>query len=86
MHRDLKLENILFRTPNCLDSLVLADFGLATNINEPSYLYNSCGTPGYMAPEVINATDPKTIYSSVCDIYSAGLIFHLMYENCFLYC
>ena len=47
----------------------------------PSYLYCRCGTPGYVAPEVINVKDMKSTYSSVCDVYSAGLIFHLLYIN-----
>lgn len=37
-----------------------------------------CGTPGYVAPEVINIKDMKTKYSSICDIYSLGLIFHIL--------
>jgi len=36
---------------------VIADFGLATNVNEVPYLYSRCGTPGYVAPEVINIED-----------------------------
>ncbi len=78
MHRDLKLENILFRKQSCYESLVLADFGLATKVDEPSYIYCRCGTPGYVAPEVINTVDLKSTYSAVCDVYSAGLIFHLL--------
>ena len=79
MHRDLKLENILFRKSGCYESLVLADFGMATFVNEPCYIYCRCGTPGYVAPEVINMLDMKGTYSSICDVYSAGLIFHLLY-------
>jgi len=37
-----------------------------------------CGTPGYVAPEVINIKDMKAKYSSICDIFSLGLIFHLL--------
>jgi serine/threonine protein kinase len=57
---------------------MIADFGLATRVNEKVYLYCRCGTPGYVAPEVINIKDMKSTYSSVCDIYSAGLVFHLL--------
>lgn len=31
-----------------------------------------------MAPEVINIKDMKTRYSTICDIFSLGLIFHLL--------
>ena len=78
MHRDLKVENILFREPNKPESLVIADFGLATHVNDKVYLFCRCGTPGYVAPEVINVKDMKAHYSSVCDVYSAGLIFYLL--------
>ncbi len=37
-----------------------------------------CGTPGYVAPEVINIKDMKTKYSTICDLYSLGLIFHIL--------
>lgn len=37
-----------------------------------------CGTPGFVAPEVINIRDMKTKYSPICDIFSLGLIFHML--------
>jgi calcium-dependent protein kinase len=37
-----------------------------------------CGTPGYVAPEIINIKDTKARYSPSCDIFSLGLIFHLL--------
>ncbi|CAD8060351.1 unnamed protein product [Paramecium primaurelia] len=78
MHRDLKLENILFKQQRKMDSVVIADFGLATKVDEPVYLYYRCGTPGYVAPEVINIKDVKGHYSEVCDIFSLGLVFYLL--------
>ena len=79
MHRDLKPENILFRTVNFKEEdVVLADFGLSTLIDEKKYLFFRCGTPGYVAPEVINLKDENAKYSEVCDIFSLGVIFHIM--------
>ena len=79
MHRDLKPENILFKTANCKENdVVLADFGLSTLINEKKYLFFRCGTPGYVAPEVINLKDENATYREVCDIFSLGVIFHIM--------
>ncbi|KAM3141155.1 hypothetical protein pb186bvf_006760 [Paramecium bursaria] len=78
MHRDIKLENILFKESNNLNSVVIADFGLATQVDAPVYLYCRCGTPGFVAPEVINITDMTTTYDSVCDVYSLGLVFHIL--------
>lgn len=37
-----------------------------------------CGTPGYVAPEVINIKDMKTKYDPICDMFSLGLIFHIL--------
>jgi len=31
-----------------------------------------------VAPEVINITDMSTTYDSVCDVYSLGLVFHIL--------
>jgi calcium-dependent protein kinase len=77
MHRDLKPENLLFRKEGEWDC-VIADFGLSEFANVESYLFVRCGTPGYVAPEVINIKDMKTKYSPICDIYSLGLIFHIL--------
>jgi calcium-dependent protein kinase len=32
---------------------VIVDYGLATNSDLPKYLFYRCGTPGYVAPEII---------------------------------
>ena len=47
MHRDIKPENIVLRKED--NKWVLVDFGLAAYSNE-AYLYNKCGTMGYIAP------------------------------------
>jgi len=57
---------------------VIADFGLADFADVEEYLFVRCGTPGYVAPEVINIKDMKTKYDPICDIFSLGLIFHVM--------
>ena len=77
MHRDLKPENLLFRKTGDWDC-VIADFGLAEFSDEAEYLFVRCGTPGYVAPEVINIKDMTTKYKPICDIFSLGLIFYLL--------
>ena len=77
MHRDLKPENLLFRKQGDWDC-VIADFGLAEFTDEPEYLFVRCGTPGYVAPEVINIRDMSTKYKPICDVFSLGLIFYLL--------
>lgn len=52
MHRDLKPENIMLRDKNDMIP-VIVDFGLATPCDLPTYLFFRCGTPGYVAPEII---------------------------------
>ena len=79
MHRDIKPENILFRTKNYQEEDVcLADFGLSTLVEEKQFLFFRCGTPGYVAPEVINLKDEKGKYSQVCDVFSVGVILHIL--------
>jgi serine/threonine protein kinase len=75
MHRDLKPENIMLRG----DSLdpVIVDFGLSTNSDLKEYLFFRCGTPGYVAPEIIQLIQCSHV-EPVCDIFSLGAIFHIM--------
>jgi len=58
VHRDLKPENLLFRTPEDNADLLIADFGLSRIMDEEAFhvLTTTCGTPGYMAPEIFNKT------------------------------
>jgi calcium/calmodulin-dependent protein kinase I len=54
-HRDLKPENILFREKDNLDSICITDFGLADFYNpEGNYIFTRCGSPGFVAPEVLH--------------------------------
>ena len=60
MHRDLKPENIMLRSSKSLVP-VIADFGLATNVDLDKYLFFRCGTPGYVAPEIVPLTQSQHI-------------------------
>ena len=56
MHRDIKPENLMFRYKRKSgkpDELILIDFGLSSFVNVDKYLYRRCGTPGFVAPEII---------------------------------
>jgi serine/threonine protein kinase len=77
MHRDLKPENILLRKEGDYDC-VIADFGLSTWADEPEYLFVRCGTPGYVAPEIVNLKDLKAKCDPICDMFSLGVIFHIL--------
>lgn len=79
MHRDLKPDNILFKTTKCeAKDIFLADFGLACHVEKSSYSIHKCGTPGYIAPEILNVKDLSSSYDTKCDIFSLGILFYNM--------
>jgi serine/threonine protein kinase len=59
-YRDLKPENLLYQTENEDSLLKLADFGLAEITRPNEVLYSACGSPGYVAPEILDAKSNKT--------------------------
>lgn len=75
IHRDLKPENIMFKKEKSWD-VAICDFGLATYADEQRYLFVRCGTPGFVAPEIINIRDMNTKSEPISDVFSAGIIFH----------
>ncbi|EPY74314.1 doublecortin kinase 2-like protein [Camelus ferus] len=58
--------------PDGTKSLKLGDFGLATVVEGP--LYTVCGTPTYVAPEII----AETGYGLKVDIWAAGVITYIL--------
>ena len=52
VHRDLKPENLLYETDDEQSVIKISDFGLARFV-EGEYATTACGTPGYLAPEII---------------------------------
>ena len=81
IHRDLKPENILFKKASNFETVVIADLGLAVNADSKPFLFPRCGTPGYVAPEVINIEDFSITYEPVCDIFSLGLILNILFTG-----
>jgi serine/threonine kinase 33 len=76
VHRDLKLDNILLSRAVHDDPLniKLTDFGLSYILGKENMMQTVCGTPIYMAPEVIGGTG----YSQSCDIWSMGVIMYFL--------
>lgn len=57
----------------------IVDFGLATDTRAISYLYVRCGTPGFVAPEIIGIKDTDHArMSTISDVFSAGAILYQM--------
>lgn len=74
VHRDLKPENILLAEKDNLESIRIADFGLAHQFEFAGQLRSYCGTPGYMAPEIIS----KNLYGPAVDMWSLGVIAYIL--------
>lgn len=68
----------MFRAKN-LSDVVIVDFGLSTFVNSKNYLFYRCGTPGFMAPEVLKVKNIKKKADPIGDIFSVGLILHILY-------
>jgi serine/threonine protein kinase len=56
---------------------VIVDFGLSAYANSEDYIFYRCGTPGYVAPEITTLAKGQQVHP-VCDIFSAGAIFHIL--------
>ncbi|KAL5257664.1 hypothetical protein ACHWQZ_G012548 [Mnemiopsis leidyi] len=72
VHRDLKCENLLIG-PN--DSLIVSDFGFATQQPKNRLLTTFCGSYAYAAPEILTGSS----YNGKCtDVWSVGVILYAM--------
>lgn len=79
IHRDIKPENLLLTSDG---HFKLADFGLATVAPGPG-LHGFCGTPSYMAPELVGSRDrgdgtPRTPYDAKIDVWACGVIMYIL--------
>jgi len=75
VHRDLKPENILYSDTTDKAVIKVADFGLARMVSDNDIMKTACGTPGYVAPEILNN---KGYDSSAVDLWSTGVILYIL--------
>ncbi|CAN1180069.1 CBL-interacting serine/threonine-protein kinase 10 [Linum perenne] len=74
-HRDIKPENLLLDEN---ENLKVSDFGLsalAESKRQDGLLHTTCGTPAYVAPEVINR---KGYDGAKADIWSCGVVLYVL--------
>jgi len=73
-HRDLKPENLLLSSEEDDTEIKIADFGFAIHISNLGEKPEICGSPMYLAPEMVKGQR----YNEKVDIWSAGVIIYIL--------
>jgi MAP/microtubule affinity-regulating kinase len=78
VHKDLKLENVLFKTTPDEDNLDISiiDFGIAGVVVGGVGEAVDAGSLPYMAPEVLSGSDSETTFA--LDVWAIGIMFYTM--------
>ena len=63
VHRDLKLENMLMMDHTDKSPIKIADFGLSKFFQQGTVLSTMCGSPQYVAPEILGISDGNQVGS-----------------------
>ncbi|XP_074271344.1 serine/threonine-protein kinase ATG1c isoform X2 [Silene latifolia] len=72
IHRDLKPQNLLLSTNDSSSDLKIADFGFARSLQPRGLAETLCGSPLYMAPEIMQLQK----YDAKADLWSVGTILY----------
>lgn len=73
IHRDIKLDNILLNSD--YSEIKLCDFGVSRFAKAGEKIYEQCGTPAYLAPEIIVDQGYEPFF---VDIWSMGILLYAM--------
>jgi len=66
---------LLFDSQDFTTAIVkVSDFGLARFLTDEKFATTTCGTPGYVAPEIL-AEKP---YKEKCDLWSVGIVMFIL--------
>ena len=75
VHRDIKPENLLFSSKDTDTAIIkITDFGLARFVDGETFATTTCGTPGYVAPEILS----QKPYKEPCDYWSVGVVLYIL--------
>ena len=72
-HRDLKPQNLLLTTTKNDSMIKVADFAFARRVHTPKGLFTRCGTPTYVAPEILK----NHPHDEISDMWSVGIIIYV---------
>lgn len=72
LHRDIKLDNILMDGEG---GVKICDFGVSRLVKNNHIIKEQCGTPAYLAPEIIIDEGYEGFYA---DIWSLGVLLYAM--------
>uniref|UniRef100_A0A182JZG7 Protein kinase domain-containing protein n=1 Tax=Anopheles christyi TaxID=43041 RepID=A0A182JZG7_9DIPT len=76
-HRDLKPDNILLQDSNEYTLLKVSDFGSSKFQDSITFMRTICGTPEYVAPEILESSGQK-MYTCQVDVWSLGVVLYTM--------
>jgi len=72
-HRDIKAENFMLAESEITSEVKMIDFGMACKFKEGEVLTELCGSPHYLAPELIGQK-----YNQRADVWAFGVLLYLL--------
>jgi serine/threonine protein kinase len=70
----IKPQNIFLESKDSHSAIKVGDFGFSKKVHTPKSLTSRCGTPSYVAPEILK----NQPYDQSCDMWSVGVVLYVM--------